>query len=374
MRKGILIFKIFFVLTGILITGCKENIKLVAGGYTEGNEHGILVFDFVTEKGNLDLITEADAGPNPSYFCFSDSYDLVYALNEVMNFRGEPGGAVTTLRYNSENRQIEKLDELLVPYGGPCYISLSADGGFLLLANYSSGSVAVVQLDESGIPVSVTDSILYEVKEQEVSHPHMIMHDPDGELIYVTDLGLDRIMIYDLDTNTGKLEQIENGEVYLPEGTGPRHFVFNKNGSIMYLINELGSTIMVFNVDENGGLQLVQTLPTTGADFTGRNHCADIHISNDGQFLYGSNRGENTIVVFKIMEDGKLSFAGNISCGGDWPRNFVIDPSGKYLLVGNQRSDEISVFRIDDKTGIPEGPLNKIPFKSPACLKFWFLK
>ena len=351
----------------LLTAGCKENPILFAGGYSEDNTENLMVFDFSQENGNTRAVTGINAGPNPSYFCFSDKHDLIYALNEVMNFRGEPGGAVTTLKYNGE---FEKLDELLVPYGGPCYISLSADGGFLLFANYSSGSVAVVRLDGSGIPLSVTDSILYEVMEPDVSHPHMIMHDPAGGYIYVTDLGLDRIIIYELDTNTGKLKQIENGEVCLPDGSGPRHFVFNKNGSVMYLINESGSTIMVFDVDESGGLQPVQTLPTTGADFAGRNFCADIHISNDGKFLYGSNRGENTIVVFKIMEDGKLNFVDSISCGGDWPRNFVIDPSGKYLLVGNQRSDEISVFRIDDKTGIPEGPVNKISFKSPACLKF----
>ena len=352
---------------GILTAGCKENPVLFAGGYSEDNTENLMVFDFSQRDGATGAVNGINAGPNPSYFCFSDKHDLIYALNEVMNFRGEPGGAVTTLRYN---REFEKLDELMVPYGGPCYISLSADGGFLLLANYSSGSVAVVRLDESGIPVSVSDSILYEVMEPDVSHPHMIMHDPAGEHIYVTDLGLDRIMIYNLDTNTGKLTQTDNGETNLPEGSGPRHFVFNKDGSVMYLINESGSTVMVFDVDENGGLQPVQTLPTTGADFTGRNYCADIHISSDDKFLYGSNRGENTIVVFKIMEDGKLSSAGNISCGGNWPRNFVIDPSGKYILVGNQRSDEISVFRIDDKTGIPEGPVNKISFKSPACLKF----
>ncbi len=355
---------------GILATGCKENTLLFAGGYSEDVAENLLVFDLNQVNGTIKNVSGINAGPNPSYFCFSDRYDLIYTLNEVMDFRGEPGGAVTTLKYIKGKKQIEKLNELLVPYGGPCYISVSADGAFLLMANYSSGSVAIVKLDESGIPVSVTDTILYEVKEPDVSHPHMIIQDPAGIYTYVTDLGLDRIIIYDLDKNSGKLNKIENGVIYLPEGSGPRHFVFNKSGSKMYLINELGSAIMVFNVDENGGLQFVQTLPSTGADFTGKNYCADIHISSDNKFLYGSNRGENTIVIFKVVEDGLLNFAGNISCGGDWPRNFVIDPSGKYLLVGNQRSDEISIFKIDNKTGIPEGLVNKISFKSPACLKF----
>jgi 6-phosphogluconolactonase len=355
---------------GILTTGCKENPILFAGGYSEDNTENLMVFDFNQRNGTTMAVAGINAGPNPSYFCFSDKHDLIYALNEVMNIRGEPGGAVTTLKHNRENRQIEKLDEMLVPYGGPCYISLSADGGFLLLANYSSGSVAVVRLDESGIPVNVTDSILYEVTEPDVSHPHMIMHDPAGKHVYLTDLGLDRIMIYDLDKNTGKMNLIDNGIVNVPKGSGPRHFVFNTSGTTMYLINELGSTMMVFEVDEHGGLILKHTISTLEENFQGKSYCADVHISRDGKYLYGSNRGENSIVVFNIDNDGLLSVAGRTSCGGNWPRNFVIDPSGQYLLVGNQRSDEISLFRIDDKTGIPEGPVNKISFKSPACLKF----
>jgi 6-phosphogluconolactonase len=287
-----------------------------------------------------------------------------------MEFRGETGGGLTSLKYDLESGQCEKLGELLIPYGGPCYISKSSDGGFLFLANYGSGSVAVVKLDETGIPERVTDSILYETDSSNVSHPHMIQQDPAGKYVYVTDLGLDRIMIYDLDKNDGKLIQKNNGLVSLPKGSGPRHFIFNADGSNMYLINELGSTMMTFSVDKAGGLELIQTLPATREDFNGKSYCADVHIGGDGKFLYGSNRGENTIVIFNILENGKLSLAGHFTCGGDWPRNFVIDPSGRFLLVGNQRSDQISVFRIDKKTGLPEGPVSTSFLKAPACLKF----
>jgi 6-phosphogluconolactonase len=138
----------------------------------------------------------------------------------------------------------------------------------------------------------------------------------------------------------------------------------------MYLINELGSTIMVFNVDKAGILKLVQTLPATSEGNAGKNACAEILIGKNGKFLYGSNRGENSIVVFRISTDGSLSLAGHSTCGGDWPRNFVIDPSGKFLLAGNQKSGDISVFRINEKTGIPEGPVFKAIMKAPACLKF----
>ncbi len=184
----------------------------------------------------------------------------------------------------------------------------------------------------------------------------MILGDPAGKKVYVTDLGLDRIIIYDFDKSSGNLNQAENGLVQLPDGIGPRHFVFNANGSNLYVINELGSKMLVFNIKENEEPGLVQILPTTRSDFEGNNYCADIHLSKDGKFLYGSNRGENTIVTYKVETDGTLTLAGHTSCGGDWPRNFVIDPTGKFLLVGNQKSDSITVFRLNKKTGFPIEP------------------
>lgn len=369
MNKRFIIYLLLLAM-GLTSTGCKKNLMLFAGGYTEGEAKGLSVFSFNLKSGSPDLRAESDAGPGPSYFCFSAKYELIYALNEVMELSGKPGGGLTTLKYNRENGQCEKLGELLIPYGGPCFISGSSDGGYLFLANYGSASIAVVKLDGSGIPERVTDSILYVTDTVNVSHPHMIQQDAAGKHVYVTDLGLDRIMIYDLDKINGKLILKENGIVEIPKGSGPRHFVFNASGDKMYLINELGSTMMVFNVDNKGGLQLKQTLNTLKEGFEGKSYCADIHISKDGKFLYGSNRGENTIVVFNIAEDGSLTVAGRSTCGGDWPRNFIIDPSGKFLLVGNQRSNQISVFRINTKTGIPEGPISDIKMAGAACLKF----
>ena len=370
MKKRALLLLLIISAIILSCSGPAEAPILFAGGFTKDNEKGLFIFDF-DKKGNLALLAQADAGPSPSYFCFSERHNLIYALNEVMEFKGKPGGVITTLKYDPATGAIENMNELLVPYGGPCHISVSSDSCFLLIASYGSASVAVVKLDEKGIPERVTDSILYVTDAPKVSHPHMILQDPAGKHVYLTDLGLNRILIYDLDKSSGRLVPLTDGIISLPDGSGPRHFVFNDVGTKMYLINELGSTVIVFNVDENGMLHPVQTLPTTREGFQGKNYCAEILIGKSGDFLYGSNRGENSIVIYKIVEDGLLSLAGHSSCGGDWPRNFVIDGAGKFLLSGNQRSGWISVFSIDQKTGLPEGPVSQAEMKAPAYLEFW---
>ncbi|NSW95834.1 MAG: lactonase family protein [Bacteroidales bacterium] len=356
----------------LIITGCSErHQRLYVGSFTKPGQKGFSIFDFNSRSGQLKLVKEVDVGPNPSYFCYSERNKLFYFLNEVMEFNGVFGGGLTTFRYNPDDLTFEKQNEIIIPYAGPCYISMSPDSSFLLVANYPNGSVAVVTLDESGKPLSVTDTILYVKEEPDRSHAHMILSDPGGKNIYVTDLGLDRITYYSLDTSTGRLSRPENGSVTLPGGSGPRHFVFNDEGTRMYVINELGSTISVFSVGEDGGLAPVQTVSTVREGFQGNNYCADIHIGPSGKYLYGSNRGENTIVTFSIEADGTLKLVGHTSCGGDWPRNFTLDPSGKFLLVGNQKSDTIAVFRLNRSTGMPKDPPGKFRCISPACLKFF---
>jgi 6-phosphogluconolactonase len=369
MKKTIIIYAITLIM--VSSSSCySQTIRFFAGRYTETGGNGLFCFDLNREAGTFKLLSEAEAGPNPSYFCIAKKSGLIYAADEVMEFKGVKGGGVTTLKYNPQSGNIEKVKELLLPDGGPCFISLSPAEDYLLMASYSSSSIAVVKLDDKGITERVTDTISFAVNEGKVSHPHMISFDPEGKKVYLTDLGLDRIVIYDFDAGSGHLKQLENGIVNFPKGTGPRHFVFNSSGTKMYVICELNSTLSVFDVDSKGGLKLIQTLTTLDEGFKGESFCADVHLGISGQYLYGSNRGENTIVVFRIATDGKLSLHGRTSCGGNWPRNFVIDPSGKYLLVGNQKSGNISLFKIDPKSGIPVLSSGEYKLDAPACLKF----
>lgn len=359
---------------GLSISSCTKGkeYRLYIGGFTRNDgEKGMSLYSFNTGDGSLKLISEADVGPSPSYFCYSAKNKLLYVSNEVMEFKGNFGGGVSTFKVNDIPAGFEKLNEMVIPYGGPCYISMSADSGFLFMANYPNGSVAVIKLDQNGIPSTITDTILYKKDEPDKSHAHMILSDPSRKHVYVTDLGLDRIVTYDFDTVNGKLKQVENGITILPNGSGPRHFVFSSDGTKLYVINELGSYIAVYNVDPEKGLIPLKNYSTTRATYDGQNYCADIHIDKDGKYLYGSNRGENSIVTYKIEADGLLSLAGHTSCGGDWPRNFTLDPSGKFLLIGNQKSNYVSVFKIDKKTGLPSVALDSIKVRMPACLKFF---
>ncbi len=345
-------------------------IRFFAGCYTKDSQKGFMIFDLDRDKGTFKLISSNDAGPNPSYFCLSKKGGFIYAANEVMKFKGIKGGGVTALKYDAKTGVTTKIGDLAVPNGGPAFIAISPGDDYLFLANYSGGSVSVVKLDHNGIPVSVTDTIVYRGDGDAVSHAHMVAFDPSGKHVYLTDLGLDRVVIFDFDAVNGKLTQIPNGIAKLPKGSGPRHFVFNTDGSRLYVIDELNSTITFFNVNKNGELHLVQTVSTLRAGFDGKSYCADIHFGKNDKFLYGSNRGENTIVTFKVGPDGTLTLAGHTTCGGEWPRNFVIDPSGKLLLVGNQNSDNIALFSIDEKTGLPVGPSGDYKITAPVCLKF----
>lgn len=355
----------------VLASSCSsQSIRLFVGKYTKAGEKGLYLFDLNREDGTFKVLTESEAGPNPAYFCISKKSGMIYAANSVMTFNGVKGSGVTTLKYDPKTCAIEKINELVVPNGGACFISLSPAEDYLFMANYNGGSVAVVKLDGKGVPERITDTIFYSADEGKVSHAHMISPDHAGERIYVTDLGLDRIVIYNFDSADGRLHQIQNGIVKLPKGAGPRHFVFSTDNTKMYVINELNSTISVFNVEQNGELDSIQTVTALTKGFKGESYCADIHIGKSGEFLYGTNRGENTIVTFRIESDGKLTLAGHTTCGGNWPRNFVVDPSGKYILVGNERSGNISLFSIDEKTGIPREPAKDFKIPAPACLKF----
>lgn len=344
-----------------LMSSCNmgENM-FIASGYSRDGAADVLLCR-LNGNGSIDKISEIIVGDNPSYFTLGRG-GLIYLVNEVDTFNTKAGGGITTLRYNKKSKSLAKVSSMNQGGGGPCHIEVSVDGKHLITANYGSGSVSVVRLNGEGIPEKVTDVIFYGEK----SHPHMTIHNPRLHTYYVSDLGLDRVHQLKLDTTLGLLMNADiayfNGE----PGSGPRHMAIDKSSANLYVINELNSTATVYNIlsDTVTAKQTVSALPE---EFTEKSYCADIHLSRNGKKIYGSNRGHNSIVTFRVGVDGKLSEPSHRDCGGNWPRNFAVSLSGKFFLVANQRSDEISVVR---EGAHSDEAVSSLTLNAPSCVRF----
>ncbi len=362
------LYTLVFAVLLLFGTGCSENKKmeqkhqLFVGTYTDGDSKGIYKLTFNSGTGDLthqELVAELQ---NPSFLKISADRTNLYAVQEVADFDSLGGGVSA---FKIQDGLLELRNSMGTGGKHPCHVSLSVDG-YLAASNYSGGNFSVFKLLEDGSlsqdPQIIDHKALDTTK---TAHAHMAQFVGNGLL--VADLGLDAVKRYQLKDNL--FTPASQTSLDMPEGAGPRHFTFGKSG-ILYVINELNSTITVFERNEKGDYQEIQTVETLAPDFTGESFCADIHLSKDGKFLYGSNRGENTIVVFAVDEkSGMLQVTGRTSVHGDWPRNFSLDPTGKFLLVANQRSNNIAVFSRDQKQGALEF-LSDFQLGSPVCLEF----
>lgn len=349
--------------------GCSENKKmekkhqLFVGTYTEGDSKGIYKLTFNSGTGELSDEVLAAELSNPSFLKISKDKSNLYAVHEIADF-DSLGGGVTAFKLKDGN--LELLNSLGSEGKHPCHVALSGDG-YLAASNYSGGNVSVFRLDENGALVENPQVLDHKSLDTvKTSHAHMAKF--MGNDLFVVDLGLDAVKRY---SNINHLYVTANQpSLDLMDGAGPRHIAFGKQGKLLYVINELNSTVTVFKQKGDGSFKSIETQSTLDPSFKGKSYCADIHLSADGKFLYGSNRGENTIVVFAVDENsGLLNVVGRTSVHGDWPRNFSLDPTGKFLLVANQRSNNITVYSRDQEQGILEF-LQEYKMPSPVCLEF----
>jgi len=364
MKKSLL-----YALFAILAVACaqqpekKPMYTLFVGTYTDGDSEGIYKYTFDSNSGKLLNKELAAVLPNPSFIKISANKDNLYAVQETADF-DSLGGGVTAFGLKEGRLQ------LLNSYGSggkhPCHVALSNDG-FLAASNYSGGNVSIFKLQENG-SLGPSPQLMDHKALDTTKTPHAHMAGFKGGDVFVADLGLDAVKRY-----TKKEDEFvpsEQASLGLAEGAGPRHFAFGKGDKFLYVINELNSTITVFQKNDEDTYTEIETQSTLDSGFEGKSYCADVHLSADGRFLYGSNRGENTIVVFEIdPESGKLGLVGRESVRGDWPRNFAIDPSGNFLLVANQRSNNITIYKRDAEKGTLEF-LNETKLSSPVCLEF----
>ncbi len=354
-----------------------SDLLIYVGTYTKNSaSKGIYVYSLNLTSGALTLKHEVAGGVNPSYLALHPEGRYLYAVNEMMTLDGERTGAVRAFAVDPETGGLTFLNQQPSQGTGPCYVSVEQTGRYVLVANYMGGSVAMLPIQSDGHVGEATDAVQHHgsgvnPRRQEGPHAHSIVVDPTNQYALVADLGLDKVMIYKLDLGQGKLRPNDTPWAEVTPGAGPRHSVFHPNGKYAYLINELDSTITVFAYDStNGTLETLQTVPTLPEDFEGQSTCADIHLTPDGRYLYGSNRGHDSIVIFAVDETtGRLSYIGHEPTQGKTPRNFMIDPTGAFLLAANQDSDNIVVFRIDAQTGelTPTGETVSVP--KPVCLK-----
>ncbi len=360
---------IFTVIYIFQFVSCKmtqtlENKTLFVGAYTDNGSNGIYSFSFNIDDGTLANKSLVAEMTNPSFLKISPNKKNLYAVSEVADFE-DASGSVTA--FEIENDSLIKLNTESTMGAHPCHISISEKGDLVAVSNYTGGNITLYQTEEDGSFGSKFQSIDHKkLDTAKTSHAHAARFTSDG--LFVADLGLDAVKRYQLKDE----KFIPHGQPSLNmiSGAGPRHFEFGKDGKFLYVINELNSTVTVFKRSEEETYEKVEAKSTLADNFAGESFCADIHISEDGKFLYGSNRGENTIVIFKIdAQTGKLALVGREEVRGDWPRNFGIDPSGKFLLVANQKSDNISVFKRDQEMGTLAF-INEIQLSSPVCLEF----
>ncbi len=347
------------------------------GTYTHRGSDGIYVFHMDTATGALDPVGHTVGVVQPSFLALHPDRPLLYAANELPEAAGDRGGKASSFAFDPHNGALTALNEQPTHGGLPCHLTVAAQGCLLLVANYADGKITVLPILGDGSLGEAVQVIQHRgaglrTDRQAGPHAHSITLDPSGQYALAADLGTDQVLVYRVAAEEGCLEAHDPPFACVPPGSGPRHLDFHPAGRFVYVINELGSTITGFHWDSDAGrLDPLETVPTLPADFTGDNTCADIHVHPSGRFLYGSNRGHDSLVIYAVdIDTGILEFAGHEPTRGRNPRNFGIDPTGTFLLAANQDTDSVVAFRIDEASGLLEATGYTASVSLPVCVKF----
>lgn len=355
---------------------------IFVGTYTEpegSKSEGIYAYRMDASSGQLSPVNILKGVINPSFLDVRPQQNFLYAVTEVDNLDGQARGTVSAFSIDPNSGQLMLLNSQSSHGTHPCYVSVEQAGRFALVANYTSGSIAMFPIRGDGSLAEACDVIQHSGSSihptrQAGPHAHCILPDPTNRFAIAVDLGLDKLLTYQMDLEQGRLQLHNVTRVHA--GSGPRHLTFHPNGQFAYLINELDATVIAYRYyGEEGNFEQLQVAPALPRDFTGENLCADIHVTPDGKYLYASNRGHESIVSFLIDENtGRLTYLYHTSTGGREPRNFAIDPGGNFLLAANQKSGSIVTFKIDTANGRLIDTGYQIEVSMPVCVKFATLK
>jgi 6-phosphogluconolactonase len=355
-----------------------QSMLLYVGTYTGEKSKGIYVVRMDTTTGGLSPPELAAEVEKPSFLTIHPNKQFLYAVSEVSETDGKKSGAVTAFSIDRAGGKLTRLNHQPSGGRGPCFVGIDQTGRCVVVANYGGGTVSSLPVDLQSGELRRAGSVIQHEgssahpKRQEGPHAHSIFFDPSNRYALAVDLGIDKVMIYRADLERGTLSANNPPAGKLSPRSGPRHLAFHPNGRCVYVINELGNTITAFTWDaQRGAMEEIQTISTLPEGFSGESYTAEIVVHPAGKFVYGSNRGHDSIAVFKVDEGtGKLTAAGHTSTQGHWPRNFNIDPGGRFLVAANERSHNLVVYQIDQVNGALSATGSSVEIGSPACVKF----
>lgn len=366
--KNLLII-LLSILALATIQAQENKLNLIVGTYTKSCESkGIYVYEFDSKTADFNFKSSTENIINPSYLTVSNDNKFVYSVSE-----NDKKSSVSAFGFNSKSGKLDFINYQNPNGLNPCYII--NDGKNVITANYSSGNISVLGKNDDGSIGEVKQVVQHtgksiNAKRQEAPHAHMVYFSPDKKYVLANDLGTDKVYLYQNNSNSASEVLTLKSSMDVKPGSGPRHLIFSKNGKYVYVLQELDGTITSFSYAD-GILKKVSETTVVASDFKGDIGAADIHISPDGKFLYATNRGTaNDISAFKILKNGKLEFVQRTSTLGKGPRNFNIDPTGNFLLVGHQYTNTIVIFKRDKKSGMLTDTGKKIELCSPVCLVF----
>lgn len=372
-----LLIAILTLLTHTGTTAHAQSAKeiIYVGTYSLRGSEGIYVFEFDRKAGVMKPLQSVSNTKSPSFLALHPSGQYLYSVNEAAQAGPTSAGAVSAYAVDRSTGKLAFLNSQSSLGRGPCHISIDQTGKTAFVANYGGGSLAVLPIKTDGMLGTPTDSVQNtgtgpNTARQEKAHVHSATVAPDNRFVYVSDLGTDKLHIYEADIKNSTVKPAQMPYATVKPGSGPRHFTFHPNGKFAYLVEELTSSVAVFSRDaKTGALTLlsdgVKTLPV---DFNEPNTSADIHVDPSGRFLYQSNRGRNALAIFSIGNDGKLTPLGDEPTMGKTPRNFMIDPKGEFVFVAHQDSDNITIFKRDQQTGKLTYTGQSVSVPAPVCV------
>lgn len=344
-----------------------KEAHIYVGTYTGGESKGIYLLGFDTDNGKLTHKGLAGESENPSFIAIHDDGRHLYAANETGT------GELSSFEIDKSSGKLRLLNKKPSGGGAPCHLVVDKAGTSLLVANYSGGNISSTKINSDGSLGSQVSFFQHygasTKSRQKEPHAHSINLDAANRFAIAADLGTDQLFVYKFDALTGTLTR--HGSTHLKAGSGPRHFSFHPNGTHAYAINELASTISALEYNALWGtFRVIQDISTLPADFDGKSFTAEVRVSSDGKFVYGSNRGHDSIAVLQVQDDGRLKQVQVEPIGGKTPRNFNIDPTGKFLLAAGQATDNIQVFAIDSTSGKLTKTAHSVSVPSPVCIRF----